>query len=454
MQNSCIQRSKLNFLKSIHSCSSLISASSNYWEKSIKSALCECSNNSFEKRNEISESSSLNSGEKKIYFVVSDGSNKSYSKEWTKEENELLHHSYFTLKIKNFTELSKIIQTKSSQQCYYRIKKYEKKNKMKSLTRQDDLKIISLVDLYGRNWAKIANSFPGFTAEMIEERFKMKLDPKLKRTKFTKEEDEKIIALYLKLGNKWKEISSFFPERNINMVKNRFYSFLKKQITDNQTDISTEKISLNVSSYVINNNNTSSNTSFTSFNNEEESIFDQKKENSKEDFYEMCERIFPVTQQSLFGRELSLNLVEDFSSEMTSVSKESSAENEKIKKLFKETYILEEILRKIDTLEMNEEKEMNFKSTIKDNDYCKLVQNKDKIEKLKELLLNRLIQLKEQYADSLANNEKGNAILLEINETLLKLISMAKIKIFSNKKMNKIERKYLEQGRIEVDDIF
>ena len=44
-----------------------------------------------------------------------------------------------------------------------------------------------------------------------------------------KKKKKKIITLYLKYGNKWKEIACYFPDRNANMIKNRFYSFLKKK---------------------------------------------------------------------------------------------------------------------------------------------------------------------------------------------------------------------------------
>ena len=101
---------------------------------------------------------------------------------------------------------------------------------MRSFTRQDDLKIIELVEKYGLNWEIISKNFPDFTPEILEERYNNKLDPKLKRTKFTEEEDEKIVALYSKFGNNWKEIAFYFPDRNANMIKNRFYSFLKKKI--------------------------------------------------------------------------------------------------------------------------------------------------------------------------------------------------------------------------------
>lgn len=40
------------------------------------------------------------------------------------------------------------------------------------------------------------------------------LDPNLKKAPFTKEEDEKILELVEKFGNKWTEIASYFPNRH------------------------------------------------------------------------------------------------------------------------------------------------------------------------------------------------------------------------------------------------
>jgi len=56
---------------------------------------------------------------------------------------------------------------------------------------------------------------------------KKKLDPNVKNSKFTEEEDTLIIKLHEEYGSKWFEISRQFKNRNAKMIKKRFQSYLK-----------------------------------------------------------------------------------------------------------------------------------------------------------------------------------------------------------------------------------
>jgi len=121
------------------------------------------------------------------------------------------------------------LKNKSPQQCSYRYNKliiYEKRK----WTRNEDIMLLDLYESIGANWIEISFRLPGRTPEDIQERFEDKLNPCLKRSKFDKEEDEKILLLHEKHGNQWNEISKYFRNRNAAMIKNRFYSFLKKKV--------------------------------------------------------------------------------------------------------------------------------------------------------------------------------------------------------------------------------
>ena len=226
-----------------------MNSSSTYWQNTLENALCNCDRVPLSLQDPHPSQDSSYKKPQSLFKVIPSSSsahppqpqplpsltsypfpNPAYTKEWTKQENDVLLYNYFTLNNKDYQHLCQLIPTKSYNQIVSRVKKYESRNKTKQYSRQDDLKIIEYVDLYGKNWKKIALFFPGSTPEMLENRYKNKLDPKLKRTKFTKEEDEKVLALYNQFGNKWKEIASFFPDRNVTMIKNRFYSYLKKKV--------------------------------------------------------------------------------------------------------------------------------------------------------------------------------------------------------------------------------
>jgi len=67
--------------------------------------------------------------------------------------------------------------------------------------------------------------------KQIRDRYLNYLDPNLNKNKFTKWEDEMIIEQFLLLGKKWSLIAKNFQGKTGDMVKNRFYSSLKKRIS-------------------------------------------------------------------------------------------------------------------------------------------------------------------------------------------------------------------------------
>ena len=75
---------------------------------------------------------------------------------------------------------------------------------------------------------------PHRTGKQIRDRFLNSLDSKFERGKFTEEEDQTIIKYYKIYGNSWTKIAKKLNKRTGDMVKNRFYSSLKKTIFNNQ----------------------------------------------------------------------------------------------------------------------------------------------------------------------------------------------------------------------------
>lgn len=133
-----------------------------------------------------------------------------------------------------------------------RNEKRKRKNKTKTeWTRMDDIKIIELVEIYYFDWQKIA-SIMNKPEDLIRQRYEKRLDPRLKFTKFSPEEDNAIINLYKIYGSTWNYISKFFPNRTSIMIKNRFYSSLKKRIlmekmvvSDKDKDLKIEEMQVN-----------------------------------------------------------------------------------------------------------------------------------------------------------------------------------------------------------------
>lgn len=88
-----------------------------------------------------------------------------------------------------------------------------------------------------RSWACIAKeiniklykSFSVRSGKQCRERWFNQLNPLLNKSQFTQEEDDLLISYQKVLGNKWSQISSLFPGRTENQMKNR-WKILKKKI--------------------------------------------------------------------------------------------------------------------------------------------------------------------------------------------------------------------------------
>ena len=182
--SSSISKSKLNFIKNIRNFGSLLNNSTSYWHDAIDKSICNCSRDDTLLRKELEDKPQPVKGNTKPFKIVSSNKKGNYTKEWIKEEIDILIKNYYSLNIKNWKKLSEIIQTKSPQQCCYKIKKIEEKSKMRNFSRQDDIKLIEIVEKYGRNWEQIATFFPGYSPGHLEERYVNKLDTQLKRSKF------------------------------------------------------------------------------------------------------------------------------------------------------------------------------------------------------------------------------------------------------------------------------
>lgn len=149
---------------------------------------------------------------------------------WTKEEDKNLFDAVSKCKGKNWKKISEFMKTRSSTQCSQRWRRLLQVSKKKAWTFDEDRKLFELIEKHGQNWGFIAKIIQGRTGKQVRERFLNKLDPKILRTKFTEAEDNLIIDGYFEFGSKWKEIAKRLEGRPENMVKNRFYSHIRKHI--------------------------------------------------------------------------------------------------------------------------------------------------------------------------------------------------------------------------------
>ncbi|KEH17561.1 putative transcription factor MYB-HB-like family [Medicago truncatula] len=102
-------------------------------------------------------------------------------------------------------------------------------------TAEEDRKLIAYVTRYGCwNWRQLPK-FAGLSrcGKSCRLRWLNYLRPNIKRGNFTQEEEELIIRMHKKLGNRWSTIAAELPGRTDNEVKNHWHTSLKKRAIDN-----------------------------------------------------------------------------------------------------------------------------------------------------------------------------------------------------------------------------
>ncbi|CAH1414559.1 unnamed protein product [Lactuca virosa] len=108
----------------------------------------------------------------------------------------------------------------------------------------EDNKLRAYIQRYGHwNWALLPK-FIGVSrsGKSCRLRWMNYLRPNIKHGNFTKEEDDLVIDLHNKLGNKWSTIAAKLPGRSDNEIKNRWNTHLKKRAQNEHTESSNEHL--------------------------------------------------------------------------------------------------------------------------------------------------------------------------------------------------------------------
>ena len=149
---------------------------------------------------------------------------------FTPEEDKLLLDIVSRYQGKNWKVISSFIPNKNYIQCFSRYRRIRPGIKRGAWTKEEDTIILELYNKYGRRWSYIAKSLNGRNGKQVRDRYINILDPALNKSSFSTEEDNEIMKYYLIHGTKWAKIAQELNmNRSPDMVKNRFYSKLKKQ---------------------------------------------------------------------------------------------------------------------------------------------------------------------------------------------------------------------------------
>lgn len=97
-----------------------------------------------------------------------------------------------------------------------------------------DKLLVESVGKYKKDWQKVEGYFKRNVAKLtihtLKNRFRhLSGVPYQLRIKFSHEEDLQIAYYFSQFGTDWDKVAEFFPQRTKQMVKNRYYSFIRKK---------------------------------------------------------------------------------------------------------------------------------------------------------------------------------------------------------------------------------
>lgn len=93
--------------------------------------------------------------------------------------------------------------------------------KKSAWTPDEDRLLLELFDKFGPKWSLIARHIAGRTDDACSKRYRESLDPSLKKDQWTLEEDEKLMEVYNRIGGKWGQVGQELQRSGLG-CRNRF----------------------------------------------------------------------------------------------------------------------------------------------------------------------------------------------------------------------------------------
>lgn len=199
-----------------------------------------------------------------------------------------------------------------------------RENIMKHWTQGDDHELMTLADQYKNDWKKIArritsNRKKKVTPNFLKNRYKEIAGDHIKKgVKFTHEEDLEIARLFEIHGTSWTHIAHQFKDRTPVMIKNRYYSHIRRKgllqdlVSEAQGKTLNSEEGIEDEDFIGFDGSSTATPQFQEVENLENSILNQSEANDLEDCCDEFNylRDFPLVPQnryvSYFGEDMGL----------------------------------------------------------------------------------------------------------------------------------------------------